>query len=234
MSKLTKSLEGIIKYTTAAVLIAVPLYPKFPFIRVPGTFVSVRLEDLLIAFSAIIIILYFLQSVKKIIQDNLFVSIALFLLIAGISVLSGIFVTKTVIPHIGFLHWARRIEYFIPLFLGMAAIKKRPSDIEFYFKIILLVLFFAFIYGLGQIYLQWPIVITQNEEYSKGVALRWISGSHINSTFAGHYDLATYLVLILPIIISVLFTIKQIKIKIILWFVWLSSLWLLVNTASRI
>lgn len=234
MSRHSKLLESIIKYTTAAVLIAIPLYPKFPFIRISGTFVSIRLEDLLIAFSFFLVIYYFLESRGKFQKKDLFVSVILYLITGGISLMSAIFVTKTVTPHIAILHWMRRVEYFVPLFLGIAALKKRPQNIDFYFKVLLLVLFFIFIYGLGQRYLQWPIVITQNEEYSKGVALRFLPGSHINSTFAGHYDLATFLVLILPILVCALFLLKEVKVCLVLLFSWLSSLWLLVNTASRI
>ena len=97
-----------------------------------------------------------------------------------------------------------------------------------------MVIFFAFVYGFGQRYFSWPIIITQNQEYSKGVALRWMPGSHINSTFAGHYDLATFLVLVLPVVITSLFILKNKLAKLFLLAIWLMSLWLLVNTASRI
>ena len=40
--------DTIIKYGIAAILIAVPLYPKFPFLNVPGIYVSIRIEDFLI------------------------------------------------------------------------------------------------------------------------------------------------------------------------------------------
>ena len=61
-----------------------------------------------------------------------------------------------------------------------------------------------------------------------------MSGSHINSTFAGHYDLGTFLVLVLPLVITSLFILKGKLTKVFLAGTWLISLWLLVNTASRI
>ena len=234
MQKHSKWLDGLIKYTVAAILIAVPLYPKFPFLRIPGTFVSIRLEDFLIVFASIILALIYIPKIGNLIEKPLYKAITSFLLVGLVSVFSGVFLTQTVVPHIGLLHWFRRIEYFIPLFLGIEAIHRDRENLIFYFKILLIVVFFVFIYGFGQKSLGWPIIITQNEEYSKGVALRWIAGSHINSTFAGHYDLATFLVLILPIIVSSFFILNGIWMKITLATVTFSGLWLLVNTASRV
>lgn len=234
MLKRFRLLDSLIKYTVATILIAVPLYPKFPFIRIPGTFVAIRVEDLVLAFSGLLLILIIFPKLKEFLKDKLNQSIALFLSVGIISLLSAVFITQTVIPHIGFLHWARRIEYFIPFFLGMEAIRRDRKNVGFYLKILFLVVVFVFIYGAGQKYFSWPIIITQNEEYSKGVALRWIPGSHINSTFAGHYDLSTYLVLVLPIVVSSFFVLKGKVTKFFLSFVFLAGMWLMVNSASRV
>jgi hypothetical protein len=234
MQKHSKWFNGAVKYCVAAILLAVPLYPKFPFLRIPGTFVSIRLEDLIIAFGALLLLIEIFPKIAIFLKDKLNQSVILFLTIGLLSLTSAIFITKTVPPHIGFLHWARRVEYFVPLFLGLIAIRKNRKNLGFYFKIVLIVVFFTFVYGLGQRYLNWPIIITQNEEYSKGVALRWIAGSHISSTFAGHYDLATFLVLVLPIVVSAVLLLKNKKIKATLVVVFLFGLWLLVVSASRV
>lgn len=234
MLKHSEKLNGLIKYTVAAILLGVPLYPKFPLINVPGTFVAIRLEDLLIAFAGLLLVFALLPRIKEFWSNSLIKTIFLFLAVGLVSLASAVLVTKTVTPHIGFLHWARRVEYFIPLFLGMEAIRRDRTNIGFYFKVMLITLFFAFVYGVGQRYFNWPIIITQNAEYSKGVALRWIPGSHINSTFAGHYDLATYLVMFLPIVVSAIFVLKGIRTKVMLVLLWIFGLWLLVVAASRI
>jgi len=234
MQKHSKLLESVLKYLIAAVFLSVPLYPKFPLIRIPGTFVSIRLEDLLIAFSAILLVVLVIPNAFTFFRDKLNQSIIVFLIVGFVSYMSALLVTKTVFWHIGFLHWARRVQYFIPFFLGVVVIKKIPSSMDFYFKLIPIVIFFVFIYGFGQKYFYWPIIITQNEEYSKGVALRWMPGSHVNSTFAGHYDLATFLVLILPIIVCAILTFKGKRSKVVLITAFFCGLWLLVNTASRI
>ena len=233
MLKHFKLPNWLIKYTVTLILIIIPLYPKFPFIKISGTFVSIRLEDFILLFAGLIVFINLVPWWKTAVKNNIYKSIVLYLVIGFVSLVSAYFVTRTIEIQIGLLHWIRRIEYFIPLFLGYYAIKSR-KDSDYYFKLILVVVVLSFIYGFGQKYFEWPIIITQNEEYSKGVALRWLPGSHINSTFAGHYDLATFLVLVLPIITAALFMIKGKMSKIIILFVGLSGLWLLVNTASRI
>jgi len=92
----------------------------------------------------------------------------------------------------------------------------------------------VFIYGFGQKYFSFPVIITQNQEYSKGIALKWVPGSHINSTFAGHYDLATFLVFLLPIFFNLFVFLKKNSERIIIGVLIASSYWLLSNSVSRI
>ena len=232
MPKLLKMLS-IVKYLAAAVFLIVPLYSKFPFINVPGTFVSIRLEDFLILLASLVIFGLLVKD-KKVLKKSMVKSILLYLAVGLLSLLSAILITKTVIPHIGLLHWLRRIEYFIPLFLGFFAIKSKRSNLAFFINLLIIVILASFIYGFGQKHFSWPIIITQNLEYSKGVALRWIPGSHINSSFAGHYDLATFLVFTLPIIVNLMVASKKWGSRIILFITFFSGLWLMVNAASRI
>jgi hypothetical protein len=195
------------------------------------------LEDFLIATVSLVALIYFLPKIKEILKRKLERSIILFLLVGLISLISAIFVTQTITPYLGLLHWIRRIEYFAPFFIGFFYLRSKdnnPEILEFFLKILMLVVVIAFIYGFGQKHFNWPVIITQNEEYSKGIALRWVPGSHINSTFAGHYDLASFLILVLPIFISLFFILPQKLTKIFLLGVIFSGLWLLVNTVSRI
>ena len=234
MSKHLRSVDIISKYLVGAILIFVPLLPKFPLITVPGSFVAIRLEDLLILTALVLLGIYVFKNPRSFFKCRINKSIFIYIGAGLVSLASGVLVTKTVVPHIGFLHWARRIEYFIPFFLGYYVIKNNPKNLDFYLKIIIITILYASVYGLGQRYFQWPIIITQNQEYAKGVALRWINGSHINSTFAGHYDLATFLVLALPILASLYLLLKERWIKILLGSSFLLGLWLLVSSASRV
>lgn len=241
MSKLLKQFDGLVKYAIASLLMAIPLYPKFPAIGIAGTYVSVRLEDFLIASVTLIALIRFLPEITGVLNNNVPLkkdierSIVILLGIGLISLLSGILITQSVAPHIGVLHWLRRIEYFIPFFIGSIYFRDKKEDVlEFFLKVLMIVLVLALVYGVGQKYFSWPVIITQNEEYSKGVALRWVPGSHINSTFAGHYDLATFLVLLLPIFVSLFFLVKDIPSRVALFVVNFSGLWLLANAVSRI
>jgi len=234
MQKHLQKLKGLYKYLVAGIILAVPLFPKFPFINIPGTFVSIRLEDFLIAVTLLVWLIMSFPNLTKFLKGDIERAIFIFFAAGLLSTLFGFIALKTVVPYIGILHWIRRIEYLSLFYIGLLAIRNNPKDLDFYFKLLLITVILAFIYGYGQKHFSWPMIITQNEEYSKGIALRWIPGSQINSTFAGHYDLATFLVLVLPIIITSLFVIKGVKNNLILSLVTLAGLWLMVNTASRI
>ncbi len=234
MQKLLRRLDDIAKYLVAAILLAVPLYPKFPLFRIPGTYVSIRLEDFLMVMAGLVLLAYIVPNFKDFIKDKINRAIIIFLLVGLTSLVSALFITKTAEFHIGTLHWLRRIEYLIPFFLGVIILRKKRGDLEFFLKVLIISILLAFVYGFGQRYFNWPIIVTQNEEYAKGVALRYVSGSHINSTFAGHYDLASFLILLLPVYISLLFLTKGFRIKVLISVVILSGLWLLAYSGSRI
>lgn len=235
MRKLLNLSEKISKYLVAAVLIIVPLLPKFPLINVPGTYVAIRFEDLLMLLLGLILIPKFILDYKNIWKDKLFSALFIFFAATFLSLISGVFLTQTVEAKIGLLHWVRRLEYMLPLFVTYLLIPKEklPETMRFYFKVLVLVISVAFLYGMGQRYLNFPIIITQNEEYSKGIALRWTPGSHINSTFAGHYDLSGLMVLVLPVLLGVLFSVKDRLSRFIIALSSLMGLWLLINSISR-
>lgn len=234
MQKLLNKRDIITKYLLAAILLAIPIYPKFPFIRIPGTHVAIRLEDILMLVSGIFVSIFIVLDIKRLFKDKIKLSVLLFLASGLLSLVSAIFITKTVFPTIAILHYLRRIEYFIPLFLGMMAFGKGRKDLEFYIKVILISIFIVFVYGLGQKHFSWPVIATQNEEVAKGIAQLWTEGSHLYSTFAGHYDLATYLVLVMPVLITMLFVLKGKFTRLALLAASFGGLWLLSNSLSRI
>ncbi|MFZ3301231.1 MAG: O-antigen ligase family protein [Microgenomates group bacterium] len=239
MQKLLKLFDtNIGKYLVTAILLVVPLFPKFPSIRIPGTYVAVRLEDFLLLFVLAFFAIPLLQNIKVLIKNNISRSILLFLGIGLVSLLSGIYLTQSVDPKIGLLHWIRRIEYLSLFFIGFIYLRNSKDDsnniFDYVLKILLIVNLIVFAYGLGQKYLEFPVIVTQNEEYSKGIALRWVPGAHINSTFAGHYDLASFMVLIIPTFITAFFVLKDKISKIVLGVSTLFGFWLLSVAVSRI
>ncbi len=224
------------KYLLAAILVIVPLFPKFPLLSIPGTYVAIRFEDLLLLILGIIVFFRVITNFKTFFKDKITLAFVIFFGVNLISLLSGVFLTKTVELHLGILNYARRLEYLIPFFAVLTLFTKEQitKNLAYYTKILIIVTIVAFIYGLGQRYLSFPIIITQNDQYSKGVALRWTPGSHISSTFAGHYDLAAFMVMLLPIFITLFFVIKEKWSKVWLFIAVGGGLWLLINSLSRI
>lgn len=234
MLKRLKLLEkNLLKYGVAAILMVIPLYPKFPLIFVPGTWVAIRLEDFLIAAISFVWLFTFFRERKIFFKESLNRIIFGYFAIGFLSLASAVLITKTVTPYIGFLHTIRRVEYMIVFFIAAASIKSR-SDIIFYSEVILLTAFLVFLYGLGQKLFGLPVISTMNIEFAKGLALSYAPGARVNSTFAGHYDLAAYLVLILSFIIAIFFGLKRAWQKALVFICFLSCFWLLLVSASRI
>lgn len=234
--------QKLLKYEIASIILAIPLYPKFPFLTIPGSQVSLRLEDFLLFF-VLISWLFTLKGVKNIFVNPLFRIVFLFWLVGLVSCISAIFLTQSVVAHIAILHWLRRIQYMSVLFV--VATSAKSKDMHFYIKCILLVIVFACFYGIGQKYFEWPVITTQNAEYAKGIALRYMPWGHLVSTFAGHYDLASYLILVLPMTIALLVgnnkVLSELRLfqntfatRVFLLVVAAMGYWLLLQTASRI
>ena len=176
------------KYLLVLILFFVALYPKFPLLGVPGTFVAVRLEDFVIAIAI------FYWGLTALRQKYLPIhrSILLYLVTGFVSVFCAVFVTKTAGLNLGLLHALRRVEYMAMFAVGFNALQNR-NQLHFLIRSFLLISLLVSIFGLGQQFLGWPVISTTNSEFSKGLALTLGEGARINSTFAGHYDLPPFL-----------------------------------------
>lgn len=232
-SRIGKFFASCLKYLTAAILVYIPLYPKFPFITIPGSSVAIRAEDFLILLTSFVFLGYFLSLKKKKLPPLSF-QILVYLLVGFVSCLSAILITKNVSPLITFLHLFRRVEYMLVFFfvyyVGISGWLTR----RFLFEMILLPAVGVFLYGIAQIYFRAPVISTMNAEFAKGVALTLQPGVQLSSTFAGHYDLAIYLAMILAFLATLLsFTKRRLY-----WFGLLASyialIWLFTQAGSRI
>lgn len=235
MNKFLKIFETSIFGLLLLLLIFIPLYPKFPLLNIKGTFVAVRAEDLFIALALSLWFCYILISGKfrKFISDRLVQALFLFFFIGGLSLFSGVFLTHTVSLNLGFFHYMRRVELMMLMPLAYFAIKSR-KEIHISLVILAVVVFLVNLYALGQQYLSWPVISTTNSEFSKGLLLYLTPGARVNSTFAGHYDLAVFLVMALVIISSLFFYLKNIFWKISVSLLGLISFVVLVMTAARL
>lgn len=236
INKMSGFLEKAGKYMMGAILVIVPLFPKFPLINIPGTYVAIRFEDILLLLLSVLVVIKILPNLKKFLKDGIVQAFLIFFAVGLVSFLTGTYLTQTVDLRLGFFNWARRIEYAIPFFAAITLLdgKKVSENLNYFIKTLLLVVLVVFIYGIGQRYFHFPVIVTQNEEYSKGVALLWTPGSHINSTFAGHYDLASFIVIVMPVLLSLLFVLKDKISRLFLLLISGMSLWLLIVSLSRI
>lgn len=229
ISWLKKLDDNLIKILFIGFIFITPLYPKLPIRMINYTYIAIRLEDLYIVLLGIV---FLIQLVRKKITLNkhFFILFILFWAACFLSFLWGAYIQKTVIyHHLGFLHALRRIEYMSVFFVGLSLIKSK-RDFFFYLKIIFAVLFIVLVYGIGQKFLGWPAVQTMNPEYAKGYLLILTPEARVSSTFAGHYDLAAYLIFLMPILLGFYFFKK----KLIYFLLFIFSIFMLVLTSSRV
>lgn len=219
-------------------LVFIPLYPKFPLADVlPGYIVRVRLEDFFVALTAIIYGIWWIRKKVDPLKNPLWIFVVVYLVIGFISGVSAVFITKTIpfqLLHIAKwgLHWIRRIEYVFLLFLFFDSVKTK-RQLNVILTILAGVVILAFIYGFGQKYYQWPVYSTMNREFSKGWRLVLTDHARVPSTFAGHYDLAAYLVLTLPLALVMAFFAKKNVMKWLGGVAFVTGYLLLILTASR-
>ncbi|MDD2224955.1 MAG: O-antigen ligase family protein [Candidatus Shapirobacteria bacterium] len=224
---------NIFRPIIAILILFIPLYPKFPLTSVDGTYVAIRLDDVVIALTILIWAIYQLTHklpVFKIKITKLF--LAYFTAIIA-SFITAFLVYQTDSTTLLLLHLARRFEYISLFFIAIDSIKSK-QDLNFSYIFLLITTFFVSIYGYGQKYFQFPVISTMNSEFSKGQLLQMSTWTRINSTFAGHYDLAAFLSVVLIIIAAVFILNKNKWIKLFSLVVWVASYPILTFTASRV
>ena len=182
----------------------IPLYPKFPLLNINGTYVAIRLEDILILLTSVVWFFCFYNKIRELAKQTIFQAIILFWLIGFLSFLSGLLITHSVQPGIGILHWLRRIEYMLLFVMGSTALASF-KQVKTLYRSILITVVLVSLYGLGQLWLNFPVVSTGNKEFSKGIITFLANNARVNSTFAGPYDLAFYLSMSLSIVASLFF-----------------------------
>lgn len=232
--KFNKYLELILFWLVAFLFVFIPLYPKFPLLNVQGTFVAIRIEDIVIALTVGLWGIYIILSnqVRILLKDKLIQALLLFFVVGAFSVFSATFLTHSVSWHLSLLHFFRRVEFMLLLPIAATVIKTKRQLI-----IILILLSITVaavnLYGLGQQYLDWPVISTTNSEFSKGLILRLTPGARVNSTFAGHYDLAVFLAATVVILTPLFFVVKK-RFKIPIFVLGSLSFLMLIMTAARV
>lgn len=227
----------ILLVLSTLLLVVIPLYPKLPlFDVIPGYIVRVRVEDFLILFTVFI---YLIQLVRKktSLKTSITIPIAIYAIIGLLSIISGIYLTGTIPStqvHLlkSSFHYLRYLEYFSLFFIFYSSIKQR-KDLKVVITTMILSFILVGIYGIGQKYFYWPVYSTMNREFSKGIRLYLTEHARVQSTFGGHYDMAAYLVILLPMVLMLTEVAKKRYAKIGLWLAYILGTWTLVMSAAR-
>ena len=242
----------VLKFGVSLAIIFIALYPKLPSVHINHTWVYIRLEDFLIlAVTAI----WFIQLIRRKVKLPFPVATPIILYwVAGLCslVFSLLFIgphLANFFPKVAALEYLRRIEYMILFFVGFSTVKSE-QDIKDYLKILAVTLTGVILYGFGQ---RWYIMLwnafphffekysfcfpsfqTGNEEFAKGLPLCLPPDARITSTFGGHYDLAAYLVFVIPVLFGAIFAFKNWFAKVYFFLLSIGGIILLILTSSRI
>jgi len=234
-SKIKKALtDNFLAIGIGFLLLFIPLYPKLPLIDIAQTWVYIRLEDFLVAFLVgFWLVKVFLKKIS--LKIPVFIPIILYWFVGGLSLAYAILIARSpdFYPHLGILHFIRRIEYMVLFFIAFSTIRDLKI-VKKYLFVLGLAVFLVCLYGFGQKFLSWPAFLTMNEEFAKGIPLYLPIEARTTSTFAGHYDLSAWLVLMIAIFSSCFFGFKKKIGKGISFFLVILSFLLLLFTASRV
>ena len=220
-----------------ALLAFIPLYPKLPLLDVFQTWVYIRLEDFLVALvlGGVALMLWRQKLFPK---SPLTVPIICYWLVGLLSLAVAIVSVHPALsefkPHLGLLHFLRRLEYMGLFFVGYFAVIKKPRALPAVVWTLVITTVVIVGYGFGQKLFGFPAFLTMNEEFAKGLPLRLPPTARIPSTFGGHYDLGAFLVFVIPIFGALALGAEKIWQKIVFWAVAALSLVGLLLTASRI
>ncbi len=235
-----KFFKKIFKFSLAPItlilLLFIPLYPKLPLIDIQNTWVYIRVEDFLVLFAAFFWFILLLKREVSL-KTPLTMPILAFWIIGAIVSIHGVIIIfptiADVFPNVALLSYLRHIEYLSVFFIAYSAVKDKKFVLYSIWTVVVTLLFVV-AYGFGQKYLSFPAYLTMNEEYAKGIPIIISPLNRISSTFAGHYDLAAYLVLVIPIVASLFFGFKNYAVKVIMVCVSLLGVALLFMTVSRV
>ncbi len=224
---------SILRPVLAILILFIPLYPKFPLANVSGTYVAIRLDDIVVAISLMFLIIYQIKNKFSIFKQKITILMLCYYLAIVASFVTAFLIYQTEPPQILMLHLLRRFEYTALLFLTISTVRT-IKDFKWAYLFLLTANIGVILYGYGQKYLRLPVVSTMNSEFSKGQLLQMDIWTRISSTFAGHYDLAAFLSVILIIIGGVFVTSKNRLTKFTSLTIWIFSYHILTLTASRV
>lgn len=228
--------DNILLLITLFLLAFIPLYPKLPLLDVTHAWVYIRFEDVLVALAVIV---WFVQYVRKKATFKTPLTGPIFIF-WSVGLVSTVYAIIFIFPylhdafsHVAILHYLRRIEYLSVFFIAYSAIKNK-TVVPLITAVLAVTLLLVVAYGALQRLYGFPAFLTMNEEFAKGIPLRLSPLARIPSTFAGHYDLAAYLVMMIVLMGSMVFGFRNWFARLFFIGVAVAGLILLLMTASRV
>lgn len=224
---------NIFRPIIAILILFIPLYPKFPLGSVTGTYVAIRIDDIVVAIAILFWLIHQIIHKFPVFKLKITKLFLVYFMAIIASFVTAFLIYQTEPTNILILNLARRFEYISLFFIAINSIKS-ITDFKFSYVFLLISTFFVSFYGYGQKYLQFPVISTMNSEFSKGQLLQMNVWTRINATFAGHYDLAAFLSVALIIIATIFIINKNIWIKISSLIIWIAAYPIFTFTASRV
>lgn len=209
MKKLTKWLgwidNNLLHWSLLFFIVAVSLIPKVPIMHVEYTYIKVRFDD---ALPILMSLIFFIQWIRRKVKINtaFLIPFIIFWAAVFISFILAYYIQYTVpVFNLGLLHSLRRVQYMVIFFIA-SSIVYQNKQFHRYMNVYIGTLLVICLYGLGQKVGFLPSIQSMNPAYVDG-RLLWLNPEdRINSTFGGHFDLAAYLTLSIPIIIGFYFS----------------------------
>ncbi len=232
--------DHFLQVGTLFLLFFIPLFPKIPLLPevldIKNTWVYIRLEDVLVALLSAVFLIRTFRN-KTVLSSPLSIPIVLYWIAGAITTVYALIVfvpqLDNFFPTLTILFYLRRIEYMILFFIALNGVRTmrfaKQAAIVF-----CLTVFLVDVYGILQKLQVVPAYLTMNEEFAKGIPILLGETNRIASTFAGHYDLAAYLIFALPFIAALFFATRNAGIKVGIAVLFFFSYYILLLTASRV
>lgn len=228
--------DHILLVLTLFLLAFIPLYPKLPLIDIKNTWVYVRVEDFIVLVSLLIWGISVVRN-RLTLKTPITTPILIFWIVGAVATLHGILLIfpdlADVFPNVAFLGFLRRIEYMSLFFVAYGGMKEKRF-LLYVIRTLTVTALLVILYGIGQKYFGLPAFLTMNEEFAKGVVIHLSPLSRVSSTFGGQYDLAAYLVLVLPLLVSLFFGYRTWIARSVFFIIVSLGLFVLFMTVSRI
>lgn len=190
-------LYGNFDYILCVLIGVIILVPKMPFIPVPGIYFNIRIEDFVVAFVYALFLLGLLLRKIKIPKTSLHLPIFIFVFVIALSTLIGIIRDTVVSTTLGILYFMRYVEYIGLFFMMVSSFRK--VNFKKYIGFLVVMYVGVIFYGILVRFNLAPMYRTMN---SGGQKLYFYQLDFVQSTFGGHYDFGTYIMLSIPLLVS--------------------------------